>query len=455
LFLPLSASFMTDVPGLLVIVLCLYLCQRALAARTDRAAIGWLVAAAATNVVGGTARQVAWLGVLVMVPCTGWLMRKRRGVMLTTVMLWMGSICMIWYCQHWFKHQPYSINTPIFPKLPSSLSAAMVHSLLAAVMLESVLFSLLLFVFPVLVAWLPHFGKKLDHYLALVCAGLLPLGAVAIILGSHTGVWPPLILIEELATRKDGSPGWKFDVTHGLISAPFQILISLITIAAFFGLLFAFQDRGWSQAGSSKPSEKKIIFWLLLPFSCCYLLLLLPMIWQGLSFDRYMLGVMPCAIIGLIWLHQECIAPQLPKASVALVVVYAVVAVAGTHNYFAWQRARLNGIRELRDAGVARTEIQAGFAYDGWTQASVGGYVHNSAITYPLDAQRAQVKSHARNNPCVDDFLSLLSEIRPKYAVGYAPPRCYLPSRFPAVHYTAWLPPFHRVVEVQRVPARK
>lgn len=82
-FMPLSASFMTDIPGLFVIVLCLYCCQRAVRAGGDGAAMAWLALAAATNVVGGTARQVAWLGVLVMVPCTGWLLRERRKVLAT------------------------------------------------------------------------------------------------------------------------------------------------------------------------------------------------------------------------------------------------------------------------------------------------------------------------------------------------------------------------------------
>ena len=70
IFLPMAASYMTDVAGLFVIVLCLYLCQRAAAARSDRAAVLWLCCAAISNVVGGTVRQICWLGALVMVPST-------------------------------------------------------------------------------------------------------------------------------------------------------------------------------------------------------------------------------------------------------------------------------------------------------------------------------------------------------------------------------------------------
>lgn len=95
------------------------------------------------------------------------------------------------------------------------------------------------------------------------------------------------------------------------------------------------------------------------------------MVLQGESFDRYVLDLMPLVIIGCIWLYQEYIRPELPVSSVAVLAFYAIFAVAGTHDWFAWQRARLAAIHELRVAGVARTEIQGGFEYDGWTQLSM------------------------------------------------------------------------------------
>jgi hypothetical protein len=68
LYLMLSATFMSDIRGLFAIVLCLYGCIRALQASTDRSAIAWLCLAVVTNAIFGTSRQIAWLGVLVMVP---------------------------------------------------------------------------------------------------------------------------------------------------------------------------------------------------------------------------------------------------------------------------------------------------------------------------------------------------------------------------------------------------
>jgi hypothetical protein len=59
LFLPLAATYMTDVPGLLVILVCVYMCQRAVTARTNTAALLWLCSAAVVNLAGGTVRQIA------------------------------------------------------------------------------------------------------------------------------------------------------------------------------------------------------------------------------------------------------------------------------------------------------------------------------------------------------------------------------------------------------------
>src|SRR5258705_8111621 len=77
IFLPMAASYMTHAAALFVIVLCLYLCQRAVAAHSDRAAVLWLCCAAASNVAGGAVRQISWLGATGIVPSTGCLLGQR------------------------------------------------------------------------------------------------------------------------------------------------------------------------------------------------------------------------------------------------------------------------------------------------------------------------------------------------------------------------------------------
>ena len=78
-----SVTFMSDIFGLFAIVICFYGCIRALQATTSRATVLWLCFAVATNGICGTARQITWLGILVMVPSTLWLLRAQRRVLVT------------------------------------------------------------------------------------------------------------------------------------------------------------------------------------------------------------------------------------------------------------------------------------------------------------------------------------------------------------------------------------
>ncbi len=115
LYLMLSATFMTDIHGLFALVLCLYGCLRALQAATPRAAIGWLCMAVGGNAILGTSRQIAWLGVLVMVPSVLWLLRARRRVVFAGATATLAGALFIFGCMQWLKHQPYSVPEGLLP----------------------------------------------------------------------------------------------------------------------------------------------------------------------------------------------------------------------------------------------------------------------------------------------------------------------------------------------------
>lgn len=456
-FMPLSASFMTDIPGLFAIVLCLYCCQRAVRAGSDGAAMAWLAVAAATNVVGGTARQVAWLGVLVMVPCTGWLLRERRKVLAAAVGLWLAGIGAVVYCMHWFAQQPYSVKMAILPKPANSVVMGALNTLYTADMMGAEVLFLLLAVFPVLVAWLPKFGKKADHYILLFCIGVLPLTMMKLMFRKYAEVWPPELLMKELSTRRDASIAFTLDRHRALIPYWGQALISLVVLAAALGLLFAVKQKGWKTVAAGKERLAREMVWLLAPFTLGYFALLLTLGWHWIVFDRYLLGVMPCAIVAGIWLSQRCVGPRLPRSSVVMLVVFAVFSVAGTHDLFAWQRARLAAIHELRQAGIPRTEIAGGFEYDGWTQIEDGAYVNDPRIKVPRGAFKGPRPKPDIHDPCAADdaILPELTDIHPQYSIGIGLRDCYLPSSFPAVRYTSWIPPFRRTIEIQRVPKKR
>ena len=147
LFMPLSVSFLSDIDGLFCIVLCLYACLRALQAPANRSALGWLVFAAVTGAVGGTVRQSSWVGVLVIFPCTVWLLRRRPHVLLLGGTLYAVSLAFVFASMNWFLRQPYVI----FDGLPTRLRPGIVSHALSQSF--GAIFTLVMFLLPILAAF--------------------------------------------------------------------------------------------------------------------------------------------------------------------------------------------------------------------------------------------------------------------------------------------------------------
>src|SRR5258708_3123083 len=180
LFLPLAASYMTDVAGLFCILLCLYLCQRALAANSDRTTILWLACAGLTNVAGGTVRQIAWLGTLVMVPSTAWLLRKRTSVKRVAFLLWIASVVSVLACIRWFERQPYALPEKIIQgPVTGTMLGHMLPELLKA------LLCLALISFPILVAWIPVQRSLNRSAITRIACILVAMAAASIVLGNR------------------------------------------------------------------------------------------------------------------------------------------------------------------------------------------------------------------------------------------------------------------------------
>ncbi|MGC9198743.1 MAG: glycosyltransferase family 39 protein [Acidobacteriaceae bacterium] len=123
LFLALSVTYMTDIFGLFAVVICLYGCLRALRASTDCATIAWLCFAVATNAALGTARQVAWLGILVVVPSALYVLGRRGAWPKRQRVLFAGGgaaaagALFIFACMRWFSRQPYTMPEHLIPRV--------------------------------------------------------------------------------------------------------------------------------------------------------------------------------------------------------------------------------------------------------------------------------------------------------------------------------------------------
>ncbi len=449
LFLPLAATYMTDVAGLFCILLCLYLCQRALAAHSDRATILWLACAALTNIAGGSVRQIAWLGTLVMVPSTAWLLRKRAGVKRMAFLLWITSLISVFACIRWFDRQPYAVPEKF---IQGPVTGTMLGHML--VELLKAFLCLALITFPILAAWIPV-QRSLNRSAKTRIACILVAMAVASIVLGYRGLLDHRVmpwLGHVMGTLSIfSSTGEMLGSRPVTLTLPTRVGLSLLVIAAALTLVEQLLAKPWRRTGPSAASLH-VALWMLGPFGISYIAFLLPRALYSFVYDRYLLGLMPVAIIILLLVYQRWVAERLPPFTIAAVGLFGLYAIAGTHDWFALNRARVAAVEQIHVSGVPVTSIQGGFDYDGWTQIETAGYINDPRIVNPPGAYRPNLEPLALQSRCRLDFARYTPAVRPKFFVVFSLMPCLQLSQYRPVTYSTWLPPFHRTIFIQKEP---
>ena len=465
IFMPSAVSFMTDIPGMFIIFVCLYMCQEAVKTASDKVALVWLASATVFNIAAGTVRQIAWLGALVMVPSTVWLLRRRRSMKSTGVVLWVLSFFSVLVFLHWFNSQPYSVPEHIIWARISW--ATFPH--LAAQLIKMVL-CLLLIILPITVAWLPS-AHKLTRNGWLRIGGVLAVFVAFELFAKAMGrmdTWlmPWLeYLLPEQSSLRPGMFGTPMEMTLWV-----RFGISLFVIAA--AVIAVEQELERRQSGPPRPiaipalkpprTSWSDIVWILGPFSLSYVVLLMPRGAFDLIQDRYLVGLVPAILIVLLKLFQEQVSPKLPAVSYVALAIFATYSVAGTHDFYAESRAQVHAIQMLEGSDVPRRAIQAGFPSDGWVQIENGGHLNEARIKVPADAYNPKSFSKIPQG-CRDGFTNFAPVIDPKYFVLFPwfknplfppPSWCFVRANFPPIHYTTWLPPFRETVYVQKLANR-
>lgn len=453
-FTPMAASFMTDVPGVLVIVLCLNLCLRSLRARNEREVIFWLTCAALSSVVGGTVRQIAWLGALVMVPSTAWLLHRRRNVRSAGVVLWIVSVIAVAGMLQWWNKQPYSVPEKIDRGIVDS---AMVHHFGGKIAKGVLCFLLLLY--PVLAAWLAQIGRLSRR--ARLRVGVALVVANALLMKMDVGMrdlwvlpWIGHLLYAVIYGRSEfPGPG------PIPLSLTGRMLISVLVFATT--LVFAERVVARRRAPAREAEIHGTIrwremLWVFGPFCAAYFALLLPRTLYEFLYDRYFLGLMPFGIIVLLRVHRRWFASRVPWVAFVALALFSIESIGGTHDWFAVNRARVLAVKEVHAAGVPMSYIQGGFEYDGWTQIDIVGHVNERRIAVPAGAH-VFVRRAALPHRCEHFFSLFESGIDPEYVIVGSRMDCFAPTDFPPIRYRAWLPPFDREIFVQKMreePAR-
>jgi hypothetical protein len=440
LFLPLSVGFMTDIGGLFCIALCVYTCLRALQADSDRAVLGWLVFAAVSNALLGTVRQIPWLGVLVMFPCTVWMLRRRPGVVVTGAVLYLGCAAFIRSVVQWFYSQPYSVPEPMFS------NEYTLHSLKTIVSQPTRgLFTIVMLLLPILIAFVPAISWRVRSTQAIFAVG----GVLCLAGGLFLNYRHKLIAllapfsISYLSEHglMDGN-GIKGD--RPVILTPevrlFLTAVVFLALMAFLAFLLEIRKHPPLQHVGSNALSMKSALILLAPFSLAYIAMLLPRAAAGHHvFDRYLLPLIFVGLILVLLLYQSRVEAKLPMASVAAVVLFAACAVAGTHDGFSMYRARVAAIEEVRAAGVPDTAIDGGFEHNGLTQIELRGSMNDPRIRIPANLYvpfQSPLPAY-----CQPEQADLTPVIAPRYTLSFNPAACGGPTQFAPVTYRAWLGP--------------
>ena len=184
LFLPLTFSYMTDMGGYFVLVLCFYACLRTLQAETDRQACCWIAFAAISNAVGGTIRQTGWLGLLVIIPPTLWLVRERKKVLLCGVVSLVLGLGIMAGVMDWYKHQPRIMSEPVWR---GPLTKDKLRNTIRTI--ARTLFDAPVFLLPVLLPFFPKLRWRERHAWLTVLAGGIAISALLLLIQHQPPVW--------------------------------------------------------------------------------------------------------------------------------------------------------------------------------------------------------------------------------------------------------------------------
>jgi hypothetical protein len=439
LYLMLSVTFMTDIQGLFAIILCLYGCLRALQASTSRATIGWLCFAVVTNAICGSSRQTAWLGILVMVPSTLWLLRAQRRVLLAGAAATFAGALFVFGCMHWFQHQPYTQPEPLLVS-----NFPMAHGVLQMVFDELTNFFLDIpfLLLPIAALFFPEIRKSSPRVIAALFVGY-------ILLAVHPHHLHHVFLLEPTLIDWVSAKGIFETVPQGTTPIFLHTGVRiLLTVASFGGLLGLIASLIRSRRTPLAMNSSARVSWkqlgvLFAPYTIVYTLLFIPRAATvGIAtrigiLDRYTLGLLALALLCLVRYYQERIQPRLPLASILMVGIMAIYAIAVTHNMFALDRARVAIAAELRAAGVPDTSVDNGWEYNMGVELQHAAFINNPRIAVPANAYVPTPP--LPSGTCPMFWYDKTPHIKPLYGISFNPNACYGSAPFSPVSYSRWL----------------
>ncbi len=434
---------MTDIFGLFAIITCLYGCLRTLRSTTTRSAIAWVCFAIITNAILGTSRQIAWLGILVMLPSLLWLMRAQRRVLFVGTAVTLAGVLFIIACMHWLKLQPYSIPENI---LPERFPVGIIFTNIVQVSLE-----LPFLIFPIIAMFLSQIFRRNRRSILVVVFVVLAYATLGVqrgyipLLEPVLGDW--VIIFGTI--HEGGMPGNPPVLLH----ASFGVFLTIASLGGSLGVAVSLLT-----SRSNQPHAEVLrLSWrqlgvLLAPFTVAYIALMVPRAASvGIS-DRYVIGLAFPALLCLVRYYQDRIQPRIPLVGVLLVGIMAILGIIMTRNTFAFYRARVAIAKELRTAGVPDTSTDNGWEYNFDVELQHADHLNFRTIVVPANAYvpRSPIPPGACSLPLSD----VTPHITPLYTIAFDPNACYGPAplRPGSLHPLALPAPGHPICRSLRSP---
>ena len=436
LFIPLAASFMTDVPGFFFWLASVYCAILAANAQTDHGATAWMAACAIAGAMGGTVRQVVWIVPLVVLPAAAYVRRRDPAAVIEAAVSWCITALAMALCLRWLAAQPYNL-TP-FPYVQETWLETLED---AAESILQIAQACLVFLLPVTVLYLALWRPTVKRMWALF-AGFVIVSVL------FAGVWwlDWDLLMGNIVT----SLGMLHKDVDLLGAKPETLDFASSLDTRGVGVQRGHHDRGVCSCRRADTARRgDAMRWLVAVrslYSPPCLVYSAALVYRSVTvsfiFDRYCLELLPLFIAPLLWYFQQHVREKPSRWAWATLVLFSLYGVGATHDYLAACRARLDAATAVVASGEPRNRVSAGFEYDGWTELQQTGHV----TTEPPAGERRYPVSPPYW------FWAYTPHIVPEYILVYSRINGLADSQFPATPFSAWIPPFHRQVLTQKSP---
>lgn len=407
IFTPWSASFMTDVPGLVFVLLLLHVVVKLHQASNGGLALP-LVLVATIGIAGGSIRQslLALAGVALLFEA--WRRRNQRQPLAAVI------VCTILYAAiggamlAWASAQPYRIVVPLAPVNEWHYAARPILRLI----LDGVVYAL-----PLIIALLPYGTFSLRRRL----------GTLAVV-GIVAGTWFASGLTAEFfaapwlgnSVTATGLLDESLDAGSRPVVFPPLAALALATLVGWTLVLGAqsfwrHRDVILALREANSPVGSVLVCFALM--AMVYVAAMVPRAVPLHLFDRYLLVALPMVSAALLYAFRDRLSASRPgRAAWTLLAVFACVGVTFTFDHFAELRARAAFAAELQREGVPSNQISNGFSADGWQQLEAAGHLNDWRILHPLTAfdPSPEISDRAK----IFWFLRFTPEIEPRWIIA-------------------------------------